>query len=63
MAAKCPPRSNSDQCTMLLDRSASRRTGAAISSGNTATPVGTVELAGPVPAPAARPARAAATAS
>ena len=27
MAAKGPPRSNSDQCTMLFDRSANRRIG------------------------------------
>src|SRR5271165_4806845 len=43
MAAKWPPRSNSLQCTMLFDSSAKRLIGGAISKGNTATPVGTVE--------------------
>src|SRR5579862_6398346 len=46
MAAKWPPRSNSDQCTMVLDCSAKRRIGGAISRGKTATPVGTVDTAG-----------------
>src|SRR5215212_4316877 len=46
MAAKCPPRSNSDQCTMWLPSSAKRRIG--MSSANTATPVGTVEGGRPV---------------
>jgi len=45
MAAKCPPRSNSDQCVMLLSRSANRRMAGAISRGKTATPVGTSERA------------------
>ena len=46
MAAKWPPRLNSVQCTMLLDCSAKRRIGGAISAGKTAMPVGTVEGTG-----------------
>jgi hypothetical protein len=51
IAAKWPPRSNSGQCMMLLDSSASRRIAAAISRGNTATPVGAVEGPGRPQAP------------
>jgi hypothetical protein len=51
MAAKWPPRSNSLQCAMLFDNSAKRLIGGAISYGNTATPVGTVEGAGGPHAP------------
>ena len=38
-AAKCPPRSNSDQWTMRCRRSSTRRIAGSV--GNTATPVGT----------------------
>src|SRR5690625_5098978 len=41
MAAKCPPRPNSDQCTTVCSSSTERRFDT--SDGNTATPVGTVE--------------------
>ena len=41
MAAKCPPRLNSAQCTTLWSRSARGRM--VRSLGNTATPVGTAD--------------------